>query len=65
MGIKKKIEDFWLGNIILWKSYWLVGELFNAIVIIIILNIMIKYILKCKIPKMLRGQILLFQQKAA
>ena len=37
-----KIEDFWHGNIGLWKSYWLVGELFNAIVIIIILNIELK-----------------------
>ncbi len=37
-----KIEDFWHGNIALWKSYWLVGELFNALVIIIILNIELK-----------------------
>ena len=43
MGIKKKIEDFWLGNITLWKSYWLVGELINALILIIILNIELKF----------------------
>ena len=37
-----KIEDFWHGNITLWKSYWLVGELFNALILIIILNIELK-----------------------
>ena len=42
MSITKKIEDFWLGNITLWKSYWLVGELINALIIIIILNIELK-----------------------
>ena len=43
MGIIKKIEDFWLGNITLWKSYWLVGEIVNALIIIIILNIELKF----------------------
>ena len=43
MSITKKIEDFWLGNITLWKSYWLVGEIINALIIIIILNIELKF----------------------
>ena len=43
MSITKKIEDFWHGNITLWKSYWLVGELINALVLIIIFNIELKF----------------------
>ena len=35
--------NFWNGKITLWKSYWLVGELFNAITILIIFNIEIKF----------------------
>ncbi len=33
------IKKFFDGKIKLWKSYWLVGELFNAIFIFIIFNI--------------------------
>tara|TARA_B100000965_G_scaffold359366_1_gene339385 strand:+ start:449 stop:787 length:339 start_codon:yes stop_codon:yes gene_type:complete len=33
------INNFWNGNVKLWKSYWLVGELLNALIIVIILNI--------------------------
>ena len=36
------MNNFWLGKISLWKSYWLVGELLNALVILIIVNIEIQ-----------------------
>ena len=31
--------NFWNGNISLWKSYWLVGELLNALFILLVFNI--------------------------
>lgn len=37
--MKKLIHQFLKGHISLWKSYWLVGELLNAVFILIILNI--------------------------
>jgi hypothetical protein len=36
--MKNLINNFWLGKIPLWKSYWLVGELINALFILIIFN---------------------------
>ncbi len=30
------ILNFWLGKVKLWKSYWIVGELFNSLFIIFI-----------------------------
>ena len=33
------IKDFYYGNIKLWKAYWLIGELLNALLILIIFNI--------------------------
>ena len=33
---------FWQGKITLWKSYWIVGELLNAIILFIIFNIELK-----------------------
>ena len=33
------IINFWYGRITLWKSYWLIGELINSLVIILIYNI--------------------------
>ena len=36
--MEKLINKFWQGKIKLWKSYWLVGELFNAIFILVIFN---------------------------
>ena len=33
------IYKFWNGRLPLWKSYWLVGELINALVIVLIFNI--------------------------
>ncbi len=39
MKNKKFINNFFEGNFTLWKSYWLVGELFNAIFILLIFNL--------------------------
>ena len=33
------IELFWKGKIKLWKSYWIIGELFNGIFMLLIFNI--------------------------
>ena len=33
------IGRFWKGKITLWRSYWLVGELLNALFILVIFNI--------------------------
>ncbi len=33
------VKDFFEGKIKLWKSYWLVGELLNGIVLLIIFNL--------------------------
>ena len=33
------IIDFWYGKISLWRSYWLVGELLNAILLVVVINI--------------------------
>ncbi len=38
------IKEFFYGRIKLWKSYWLVGELLNGIILLIIFNLEI-YIL--------------------
>ena len=39
MVITKLINKFWEGRIKLWKSYWLIGELLNGIVLLIIFNL--------------------------
>ena len=49
MNIQKILEDFWRGNITLWKSYWLVGELINGFILIIIFNIELKFFNNTKI----------------
>jgi hypothetical protein len=36
--MEKLISKFWRGEVTLWKSYWLVGELFNALFILAIFN---------------------------
>ena len=36
------INDFWNGKIKLWKSYWIVGELLNALFILLIFNIEVR-----------------------
>ena len=43
MNITNFLSNFWYGRITLWKSYWLIGELLNSIVIFIIYNIEINY----------------------
>lgn len=37
------IENFFNGNIKLWKSYWLVGELLNGLILILIFNLEIYF----------------------
>ena len=39
--MNKIIVKFWKGDVTLWKSYWLIGELLNALFIVIILNLAI------------------------
>ena len=40
---KKIVNDFWEGKVKLWKSYWLVGELLNGLVLLIIFNLEIYF----------------------
>ena len=37
------LNDFFKGKVKLWKSYWLVGELLNGIVLLIIFNLEIYF----------------------
>tara|TARA_X000000368_G_C22489723_1_gene475723 strand:+ start:55 stop:393 length:339 start_codon:yes stop_codon:yes gene_type:complete len=37
--MEKFINKFWQGKITLWRSYWLVGELMNALFILAIFNL--------------------------
>ena len=43
MNNNKIIKNFFEGNIKLWKSYWLVGELLNGIFLLIIFNLEIYF----------------------
>ena len=43
MDITNKLDKFWHGEITLWKSYWIVGELINASFIIIIFYIELRF----------------------
>ena len=36
--MQKIINNFWNGKIALWRSYWLVGELLNALFILVVFN---------------------------
>ena len=36
------IFNFWYGRIPLWKAYWLIGELINSLIILLIYNIEIR-----------------------
>ena len=36
------IINFWYGRITLWKSYWLIGEFINSLVLLLIYNIEIR-----------------------
>jgi len=40
--MEKIVKKFWHGQIPLWKAYWLVGELLNALIILIIFNIEVR-----------------------
>ena len=42
--MKSLLYNFWFGKITLWKSYWIVGELINALIIFLIFNIEINYL---------------------
>lgn len=35
--------NFWYGRITLWKSYWIVGELLNALFLLFLYNIEIRF----------------------
>ena len=37
--MKKLVIKFWNGEIILWRSYWLVGELLNALFVLLVFNL--------------------------
>ena len=37
--MEKVISRFWRGEITLWRSYWLVGELLNTLFLLIIFNL--------------------------
>ena len=37
--MEKIIGKFWRGEITLWRAYWLIGEILNAIFIILIFNL--------------------------
>ena len=41
--MNNNILNFWRGDIKLWKSYWIVGELINAIVLVVIVNIELRF----------------------
>ena len=41
--MKSLLYNFWFGKITLWKSYWIVGELVNVLIIFLIFNIEINY----------------------
>ena len=41
--MKSLLYNFWFGKITLWKSYWIVGELINVLIIFLIFNIEINY----------------------
>ena len=43
MILRNLLIDFFEGKIKLWKSYWLVGELLNGIVLLIIFNLEIYF----------------------
>ena len=40
--MEKIVKKFWKGQITLWKSYWFVGEILNALIVVIIFNIEIR-----------------------
>tara|TARA_Y100000590_G_scaffold85387_1_gene95474 strand:+ start:3290 stop:3628 length:339 start_codon:yes stop_codon:yes gene_type:complete len=47
------IYSFWYGKVSLWKSYWLVGELLNGLILLIIFNVEIYFFKNSNIIKSL------------
>ena len=47
------IINFWYGRITLWKSYWLIGELINSLVILLIYNIEVRFLNNINLYKQL------------
>ena len=47
------IYNFWNGKITLWKSYWIMGELINALILVIIFNLEIRFFNNVEIYKQL------------
>ena len=43
MSVRNLLIEFFEGRIKLWKSYWLVGELLNGVVLLIIFNLEIYF----------------------
>ena len=43
MNITNQLNNFWSGKVALWISYWIVGELLNSFILIIIFNVELKY----------------------
>ena len=43
MSVRNLLIEFFEGRIKLWKSYWLVGELLNGVVLLIIFNLEISF----------------------
>ena len=41
--MKNIIRNFWKGKITLWRSYWLIGEVLNALFILLIFNLEIYF----------------------
>ena len=42
--MEKIISNFWNGKNTLWRSYWLVGELLNALFILLVFNLEIYFL---------------------
>ena len=41
--MEKLIYKFWRGDVTLWKSYWLIGELLNGLFMLVIFNLEIYF----------------------
>ena len=47
------VKKFWYGHISLWKAYWFVGEVLNALIILIVFNIEIRFFNNIEIGNLL------------
>ena len=59
--MERLIKRFWLGEITLWRSYWLVGELLNALFILLISNFEIYVFGNNKFSNRIGGKIDVFE----